>query len=152
MESARKPARERPFEFESWAVTRLPGFAPNARKRGDGGVDGRGLLAAAPDNHESGLALAQVRGGWFALDRFRAFAGVMARDGAALGRFVALDPVASPSARREAAATGRLEIQASWYPRLQLRSIAEHFDGRALRLPPMSDPHTGKSLIQLELL
>ena len=152
MESARKLARERPFEFESWAVTRLPGFAPNARKRGDGGVDGRGLLAFAPDNHESQLALAQVKGGRFELDRFRAFAGVMARDEAALGCFVTLDPVASPSARREAAAMGRLEIQASRYPRMQLWSIAEHFDGRAPRLPPMSDPYTGKPLIQPELL
>ena len=39
--SARNLASDQPFNFESWAVTRLPGFAPNTRQVGDGGVDGR---------------------------------------------------------------------------------------------------------------
>ena len=153
MESARKLARERPFEFESWAATRPPGFAPNARKRGDA----RRRWARTP-RRCAGQPRIPTRPrpgegeGRFGLDRFRAFAGVMARADAALGCFVTLDPVASPSARREAAAMGRLEIQASRYLRMQLWSNADHFDGRAPRLPPMSAPYTGKALIRLELL
>ena len=52
----------------------------------------------------------------------------------------------------EAAAMGRLEIQASRDPRMQLWSIAEHFDARPPRLPPMFDPYTGKPPIQPEFL
>ena len=58
LEGARKLAAEQPFAFESWAVTRLPGFAPNTRQRGDGGIDGRATLAVAPDDADSRLALA----------------------------------------------------------------------------------------------
>ncbi|MCY3966538.1 MAG: site-specific DNA-methyltransferase [Acidobacteria bacterium] len=61
--SARKLAAEQPFNFESWAVTRLPGFAPNMKQVADGGVDGRAVLAAQPDDYDSRLALAQIKGG-----------------------------------------------------------------------------------------
>ncbi len=33
--------REEPFEFESWAIMRMPGFVPNTVRTGDGGVEGR---------------------------------------------------------------------------------------------------------------
>ena len=152
MESARMLARERPFDFESWAVTRLPGFAPNARQRGDGGVDGRATLAVRPDTHESRLALAQVKGGRFGLEQLRAFMNAMERDRAALGCFVTLDPVASPTARREAAAMGEVMIGAARYPRMQLWSVRQYFDGRMPPLPPMTDPFTGGPMAQPELL
>ena len=41
---------------------RLPGFAPNMKQVGDGGVDGRGILATKPDNWKSQPALAQSQG------------------------------------------------------------------------------------------
>ena len=59
LEGARKLAAEQPFAFESWAVTRLLGFAPNTQQRGDGGIDGRATLALPPDDLDSRLALAQ---------------------------------------------------------------------------------------------
>ena len=58
---ARKLAADKPFDFESWAVTRLPGFAPNMKQRGDGGIDGRATIAVRPDDVRSRLALAQVK-------------------------------------------------------------------------------------------
>ena len=45
LSSARKLAHEKPFAFEAWAICRLPGFAPNEKQVGDGGIDGRGRLA-----------------------------------------------------------------------------------------------------------
>ena len=42
LESARKLAQEKPFDFETWGVSRLPGIAPNEVQVGDGGIDGRG--------------------------------------------------------------------------------------------------------------
>ena len=71
--SAKKLAKESPFNFEAWAVTRLPGFAPNIKQRADGGVDGRATLYRKPDNWRSRLALAQVKGGKFKLGELRDF-------------------------------------------------------------------------------
>ncbi len=150
--AAQRLARERPFDFETWAVTRLPGFLPNTRQRGDGGVDGRGVIAMQPDNHASTIALAQVKGGRFALEQFRAFRSAIERDKAALGVFITLERVSSPSARREAAAMGEIAIQANRFPRLQLWSVAEYFEGKLPQLPIMKNPYTGKTLAQGELL
>ena len=71
--SAKKLAKESPFYFESWAVTRLPGFVPNTKQVADGGVDGRAILEKKPDDWDSKLALAQVKGGNFSLSHFRDF-------------------------------------------------------------------------------
>ncbi len=151
MEGARKLAQERPFDFETWAVTRLPGFAPNARQRGDGGVDGRGRMAVKPDDGDSDLALAQIKGGGFSLSALRDFTGVMRRDRAALGYYITLDRVGSRNARTEASLMGDVRIGASRYPRLGLWPISDYFEGRLPTMPPMRNPYTGKAMAQGEL-
>ena len=146
--SARKLAREKPFEFESWAVTRLPGFAPNTKQRGDGGVDGRAMIAKKPINWKSRLALAQIKGGGFKLGELRDFIHVTDRDNAALGVYVTLDPVTSSAARTEAAKAKTVTIGADRYPRCQVWPIAHYFEERRPHLPTMTDPYTGKPLSQ----
>ena len=152
MASARKLASERTFDFESWAVTRLTGFAPNTRQRGDGGVDGRGTLAVKPDDFPSRLALAQVKGGKFSVSQFRDFLHVMDRDRAAVGYFVTLEPVKSPAARQQAAMMKSIGIQATRYPRMQLWPISDYFEDRLPPIPPMCDPMTGKPMAQRNLI
>lgn len=149
--SARKLARNQPFNFESWAVTRLPGFAPNTRQVGDGGVDGRATLAVKPADHPSRLALAQVKGGRFSLSQLRDFRAVQRRDKAAVGVYVTLDPVTSRNAKVEAGRARTVTVGAEQYHRCQLWSIAEHFDDRRPHLPTMTDPYTGKPLVQGEM-
>ena len=152
MASARKLAAEQPFSFESWAVTRLPGFAPNTRQVADGGVDGRAMLATKPDNHDSRLALAQIKGGRFSLSALRDFIGVTDRDRAALGCFVTLEPVTSTAARSATANTGKISVSGYEYRRMQLWPISDYFDGRMPSMPVMTDPYSGKPLDQLVLL
>ena len=65
LRAAEKLPREKPFEFESWAIMRMPGFVPNTVRVGDGRIDGRATLATKPADHQSRLALAQVKGGKF---------------------------------------------------------------------------------------
>lgn len=144
--SARKLAREQPFNFESWAVTRLPGFAPNAKQIADGGVDGRATIAEQPSDYESRLALAQIKGGKFSLSALRDFIGVTDRDRAALGCYVTLDPVQTRAAREAVAATGTVTVAGYPYRRIQLWSISDYFDGRLPVLPIMADPYTGRAL------
>ena len=151
--SARKLAAEHPFDFESWAVTRLPGFAPNTKQIADGGVDGRAFLAAKPDNFDSRLALAQVKGGKYSLSYLRDFLGVMHRDRAALGCFITLEPVTTAAARSEAAALGKIRVGVNEYRRMQLWPIADYFQAgrRGPSLPAMNDPYTGKAMNQGDL-
>ncbi len=141
---ARKLAAERPFDFEGWAVTRIPGLALNEHQRGDGGIDGRGMLLSAPADHDSSLALAQVKGSAdFALGDLRDFLHVVRREDAALGVFVTMSPVTSRAARAEVEAMGEVTVGAERYPRVQLWSISDYFEGRRPVLPSLADPWTG---------
>ncbi|MCZ0933812.1 MAG: DNA methyltransferase [Gemmatimonadetes bacterium] len=146
--SAIKLAREQPFNFESWAVTRLPGFAPNTKQVADGGVDGRATLAHKPDDHPSRLALAQVKGGKFSLSALRDFIGVTERDKAALGYFVTLEPVQTKAAKKAVANTGRIRVAGYPYRRTHLWPISDYFDERLPPMPIMADPYSGKPLDQ----
>ena len=146
VESARKMAREQPFAFESWAVTRLPGFAPNMKQVADGGVDGRAMLAEKPENFASRLALAQVKGGKFSLSGLRDFIGVTRRDKAALGCFVTLEPVTTRAARAEVAELGKIRVAGRDFNRMSLWTVSDYFDGRLPVLPTMTDPYTGRPI------
>ncbi len=146
MESAKKFAREQPFHFEAWAVTRVPGLAANQTRGGDGGIDGRGMLVTKPDGAASDVVLAQVKGGRFHLSHLREFLWLMEREQALLGVFITLEPVTSSQAKSEVARLGELTIDASVYPRVQSWSVCDYFDGRFPRLPPMNDAYTGKPL------
>lgn len=146
LRAAEKLAREKPFEFESWAIMRMPGFIPNTVRSGDGGIDGRATLANKPADHASRLALAQVKGGKFNLSQLRDFLHVTDREKAALGVYVTLHPVTTPAARAAVHQTRTVTVGAEAFPRTQLWSIADYFDDRRPRLPTMTDPYTGKAL------
>ena len=142
---ARKLAADKPFDFESWAVTRLPGFAPNMKQRGDGGVDGRATIAIPPDDANSRLALAQVKGGRFAVSYLRDFRHVIDREKAAVGCFMTLDPAPSRH-RADAKTAGVVHVSGQPFDRLNLWSIADYFDERLPALPTMTDPYSGKPI------
>ena len=142
--SARTMARSAPFEFEKWAVSRIPGMAPNNKQVGDGGVDGRGRVYEATNGHA--LVLAQVKGGKFDLDQLRAFLYTVKHNKAALGIYITLDKVTSRNAKAQASAAGTFKMGAKTYPKVQLWSIAEHFDDREPSLPALADPYTGKAM------
>ena len=149
VETAREMARSAPFEFEKWAVSRIPGIAPNNKQVGDGGVDGRGHIFEAANGHA--LVLAQVKGGKFSLSQLRDFLHTMSREEAALGIYITLDKVTSKNARAEARAAGTFKIGATTYSKVQLWSISDHFDDRKPYLPSLADPYTGKPM-QMDIL
>ena len=142
---ARKLAREKPFKFEQWAVTRIPGFAPNDKQIGDGGIDGVGYLLARPKD-TTNQVLAQVKGGRYHLGQLRDFLGVMEREQAAMGLYTTVEPIRAAGARTEATHKGFLTLGASRYPRAQLWSIHDYFNNSMPQLPALADPYTGKPL------
>ena len=150
--SARKLAREQPFNFESWAVTRLPGFASNTKQVGDGGIDGRAVLVTKPDDFDSRLALTQIKGGKFSLSMLRDFIHVTNRDKAALGWYVTLDSVSTPASKAEIAYSGKISVAGYPDPRMQTWPVAHNFDQRLPSMPIMNDPYSGKPMTQGLLL
>ena len=140
---AAKLASEQPFKFEKWAVTRVPGLAPNEKQVGDGGIDGIGYLLAKPED-TTDQVLAQVKGGKYHLGQLRDFLGVMERERAAMGLYTTVEPIRAAGARTEATHKGFLTLGATEYPRAQLWSIQDYFDNRMPLLPALADPYTGK--------
>lgn len=146
--SAVKLAKNDPFGFETWAVQRAPGFAPNIRQVADGGIDGRGTLVARPDDWPTRTAVAQVKGGKRPpVEGLRAFRDVTRRSNAAVGCYMTLDPVSSPQARADAW-MGEIHVSGVRYDRMNLWTIHDHFEKRPPPLPPMNNPYTGKPMAQ----
>ncbi len=141
LETARQMAKNKPLDFEKWAVTRIPGMMPNSRQVGDGGIDGRGKVLAT-----SGLVLAQVKGGKFMLSQLRDFLHTVSANKAALGIYITVDKVTSAGALAKARAEGYFTLGANKYPKVQLWSMADFFDDRKPDLPSLADPFTGKPM------
>ena len=82
-----------PLDFEAWAVTSIPGLAPNERRVGDRGIDGRGAMMHQPDAELSRLVVAQVKGGGYTASSMRDFQRVIEREKAAAGVYITLRKV-----------------------------------------------------------
>ncbi len=148
MHTADSLARANRHDFEAWAVTRIPGLAPNQRKTGDEGIDGRGRLLAGGRPGQQGqelptLVLGQVKSGKFSLSHLRDFCGVVTRERAALGVYITLDAEPTSAAKREMTRMGHIRIGSEEYPRVQMWSIRDHFEQRKPHLPGLADPYTG---------
>ena len=135
-------AKQNPFDFEKWAVTRIPGFAPNAVQRGDGGIDGRALIYGA--EKEKKLCVAQVKSGKPNIDSLKAFFGMVVSGKVAIGVFITLEKWDTPTVRKCIAEAGTLQIGATKYNRLIMYTIDEYFHGIEPKLPTLAHPRTGQ--------
>ena len=148
LHSAKRLASDDPFGFKTWAINRLRGFVPNTKQVSDGGIDGRATPALQPDDWGSRLALAQVKGGKHTASGLRDFCGVTDKAKAAVGYYVTLTPIKTDAARSDAAGLGRITVSGEPCRRMNLWSIADHFDDRRPHLPQMNNPYTGKPMMQ----
>ncbi len=143
MPGARDLFARDPFQFESWAVSRIPGISPNEVQRGDRGIDGRGY---AHEGHEkSHLVLVQVKGGKrVGPSAVRDLRGTMTRERAALGILVVMDDDAITRGVREELAQEPVTISGEMYPDIQSWTIKDFFDGKFPRLPAMQHEFRGR--------
>ena len=142
LRSAELLASESPFAFEKWAITRIPGMVPNEVQVGDGGIDGRGTVF-----HTNELVLSQVKGGRrVSVENVRSFCHVLEKEKAGFGVFTTLEPLNSPGAKASVGGIGTYRLGASTYPRAQLWSIADYFEDKLPRLPPLADPYNGREI------
>lgn len=162
MASAIKLAQDKPFEFEQWAITCIPGMMPNDKQTGDGGIDGQGILLFKPIKDgvpENGLVIAQVKGGkTITPDSYQALLSKIAGGKSSVGLFITLNKLnLTPSIRSAItdAETYSYQLSAEGntrkWSRLIFWSIEEYFNkskSELPELPELAHPFTGRAMPQ----
>lgn len=132
--SARDLAARDKHQFELWALAQVDAQAwKGGRKGADGGIDG--IIYFKPDGKRTEKAIVEVKGGGTGVKDIGRLAQVMEREKAPMGVFItAENPTRAMEA--DAAAVGRFEDE--WgrtYPKLQIITLAELFQGRKPDMP-----------------
>ena len=135
--SARALWEQDPYQFQFWAVSLLEAQPQGERRRGaDRGIDGIIYFIDVPRRTPQRMVV-QVKGGRVAPAQIRDLAGVVERERAALGLFIALE---EPTREMQtAAAAGGFYYSDLWqrdFPKLQIRTIGELLAGNGFDLPP----------------
>ena len=138
VETALQLAHEDPGGFEEWCVTHVLKFTSNAKKVGDGGIDGtyRFPIGKVKGRTAYGKMVAQVKGGNYSLGHIRDFRTAMTNAQADLGIFVVTRPP-SDGMRAEASRAGMWKhpLWDMTCPRVQLYEIQDYFAGAMPQIP-----------------
>jgi site-specific DNA-methyltransferase (adenine-specific) len=123
------------YQFQWWAVSMVDALPFGGKKKGaDGGIDG--IIYFKPDGKRTEKALVSVKGGGnVSVNMIRDLHSAMEREKAPIGVFITAALPTRPM-ETEAAAVGRFEDE--WgrtYPRLQIITLAELFQGRKPDIP-----------------
>ena len=154
LDSLEKLGHKNPRDFEKLAVTAVPGFAPNDKQTGDGGVDGWAKLLNANPVAANGEKLprdciAQVKLGDPTASAIRDFSGRSLGGVAAIGVFITLrKQQRTPTMRDEINRVGKMKFAggAKEYDRLVFWSMEEFYNDEFPNLPEFTDPYTGKAM------
>jgi site-specific DNA-methyltransferase (adenine-specific) len=133
--SAQDLAERDKYQFQWWAVSMVDALPFGGKKKGaDGGIDG--IIYFKPDGKRTEKALVSVKGGNnVSVNMIRDLHSAMEREKAPIGVFVTAAMPTRPM-ETEAAAVGRFEDE--WgrtYPRLQIITLAELFQGKKPDIP-----------------
>ena len=120
-----------PFQFQHWSIEKTGGFCSN-RKTGDGGIDGRIYFEA--ENKLCSMVLS-VKGGGIKPTDIRDLRGVLEREtDVEMAGFISLHEP-THAMIQEADTAGYYEYRGIKYPRIQLLTIAQIFDGKTWYCP-----------------
>ena len=145
--SAQRLAADDPHQFQAWITLKLGGWPwMGGKKGGDRGVDGYFYFIGEGGQTETGvisvkagsnLNPAMVRDLW----------GVMQRDGHKLGLFVCA-ALPTRGMEQEAAGHGLITTEFGRFPALQIFTLAELFQDRGPKLPPLVSPNRRASRVE----
>jgi DNA modification methylase len=137
-----------PFQFQYWAVEKTGGFCSN-KKTGDSGIDGR--IYFEVDKTLCNMVLS-VKGGNIKPGDIRDLRGVLEREHCTeLAGFICLKEPTKAMVQ-EADAAGYYEYQGTKYPRIQILTIQDIFDGKKWYCPSVvkiSRKDNGQTHLQL---
>lgn len=142
LDGARDLAMRDKYQFQWWAVSLVNAIPFAGKKKGaDSGIDG--LIYFKPEGKTTEKAIVSVKAGEnVGVAMIRDLAHVVNREKAKIGVFVTLaDP--TKVMRSEAAACGFYETLYGKYPRIQVLTIAELFEGKQPNIP-LVDPSAFK--------
>ena len=129
-------AEQDKYQFQWWALG-LVGARPVEQKKGaDGGIDGKILFRDDPRSAKPEQIIIQVKGGGTTVKDVRDLRGVLDREKAAIGVLITLNEPTKPMLA-EAASLGFYahKLNGQQYPRLQLRTVRELMEGKAIERP-----------------
>ena len=132
--SARALAEQDRFQFEFWAMSLLEAFPREQKKRGaDQGVDGVVYFIDGP-RRAVNKAVVQVKSGRVSSPLIRDLVGTVEREKAAMGLFITLEEP-TRDMRTEAVSAGfyHSDLWQTDYPKIQIRTVGELLEGRAVR-------------------
>ena len=134
LEDALDLAARDKYQFQWWAVS-LVGARPygGKRKGADRGIDG--ILHFRPDGKKTETAIVSVKGGeTIGVSAVRELHSVIEREKSPIGILICL-ALPTRQMEAEAAAAGIYHCDAGQYPRLQIITLAELFQGKRPRVP-----------------
>jgi len=134
VEGARDLARRDKYQFQWWAVSLVNAVPFAGRKKGaDSGIDG--LIYFKPEGKITEKAIVSVKGGEnVSVAMVRDLAHVVDREGAKIGVFITLADSTGPM-RTEAVKAGYYETLYGKYPKIQILTIRELFEGKQPNIP-----------------
>lgn len=127
-----------PYHFQRWAVEAVDGFVTNKRTA-DGGIDGRIYFEAGLPDLQS--MVLEVKGGKnVGIKDLRALSSVLEDDDAMLAGLIVLEPIGKTKQRnfdKHIGKAGDLEIDGIAYPKMQILTVADIFEGKRFKMPPV---------------
>jgi site-specific DNA-methyltransferase (adenine-specific) len=138
LDGARALAERDKYQFQWWAVSLVDAVPFGGKKKGaDGGIDG--FIYFKPDGRKTERAIVSVKGGQnVSVPMVRDLGHVVDRERAKVGVFVTLAEPTAPM-RTEAVKAGFYRTDYGEFPKLQILTIRELFDGRKPAIP-LVDP------------
>jgi len=138
--SAQRLAEDDPHQFQHWITLKLGGYPwMGGKKGGDKGVDGYFYYVGDGGQTETGVISVKA-GGNVNPGMVRDLGRVMARDGHKLGLFVCA-ALPTKGMTEEAVSHGLIETDWGRFPALQTFTLAELFQNRLPKLPPLVSPN-----------
>lgn len=122
------------YQFQWWAVSLVNAVPFGGKKKGaDGGIDGH--IYFKPDGKVTEKAIVSVKGGEnVSVPMVRDLAHVVDREKAKIGVFITLAEPTAPM-KTEAVKAGFYETDYGKFPKIQILTVAELFDGKKPQIP-----------------
>jgi site-specific DNA-methyltransferase (adenine-specific) len=125
--SAEKLAENKPFQFQYWTISRIPGGTPNDRKTGDKGIDGTIYFNDKSKPDKTGKAIISVKGGKSINPAMvRDLVGTIQSNSADFGILVTL-PEPTANMKTEAVKQGYFQYVRMQIPKVQILSVKDLF-------------------------
>lgn len=142
LDAAQRLADDDKFQFEIWAINLIPNLHANKKQVGDKGIDGKGNIAVGYDKYNKPkyeTIIASVKGGGINPSMVRDLVGTVQSEDAVFGIFICIK---KPTKKMfEAAAKGGVYTTPFGikYPKVQIYTIRDYFDGKKPNIPNMVD-------------